>query len=151
MFEIDREVIIDTLYSSKYERRDSIFLLDTELDLIEYQCNKNIMKTYLNKHKVKDHIGIHYRKDLKKVSISLDDKLEHLVIFVTTMTEDGLEPMRYQLVKYKIDYENNFLVYAGLSMDRQHKPNCVFHNLLQGISINEDASRIYLKHSTQFK
>ena len=48
LYEIDREVIIETLYSSQYERRNSMFLLDVDLNLIE--CNGINFKTYMNQH-----------------------------------------------------------------------------------------------------
>jgi hypothetical protein len=109
LFEIDQEVIVETLYSSKYERWNSIFLLDTELNLIEYQCDKKIMKTYLNKHQIKGHVDHIYNKRgehspeedqmaCAHVQMALDDKLEHLVIFVTTMKSLGdgkTQPLRY--------------------------------------------------------
>ena len=53
--------------------------------------------------------------------------------------------MGYQLMKYKIDYENKYLLFDEVQFDLPHKCYKDFQCLKRGLTINKDASVIYLR------
>lgn len=73
----------------------------------------------------------------------MDRKLEHLVVFVITL--EGHAHSRYQLMKYKIDYESKQLLFDEVSFDMPHRCYADLQCLKRGLTINEDASVIYLR------
>ena len=80
---------METLYSPKYQRRNSLFALDREYNLVEIDIEKKTSSIFLNKQPIKGHGELEYdRKTFGKqarVSFEMDDKLEHLVVYVITI------------------------------------------------------------------
>lgn len=106
VYKIEREIIMETLYSPKYHRRNSLFALDRQFNLIEIDIEKKTSTVFLNKQPMEGLGDLDYDRvtigKQGRVFIEMDRKLQHVVVYVITL--QGHEHKRYQLMKYKIDY-----------------------------------------------
>ena len=129
MFEVeskDPDLIPQSAVCLQKNRRNSVFFLDKDLNLVEYDTAKQKKILYQNKEKVSDFGSL---KDEDHVHLVIAEDFSCLAIFVVRMEKkESFEASRYQFTKFKIDTKDMCLQPEGVFFDRLADASKPFHS-----------------------